>query len=161
MTNNNNQNRPFENKWICITGASRGLGRCFALEFARNGGNLILAARNIELLTQVQNECLSCNVQCLQVIGDLTEDAARLKLEKICLERKIDILVNNAGIVWVKPLQETAPDDIDKLIATNLNIPIKLRNPSKAMNPNGWPVESRPTVTPISANGTQSQIISG
>ena len=42
-----------------------------------------------------------------------------------------------------------------------MSMPIKLRKPSVAMKPNGWPVSSNPPVTPITASGTHSQMISG
>ncbi|MCF7958084.1 MAG: SDR family oxidoreductase [Phycisphaerae bacterium] len=127
MTNkNNNANRFFENAWICVTGASGGMGRCFALEFARHGGNLILGGRDVERLMEVQDACQAYDVECVPVVGDLTDGSAREALEDRCIERQIDILVNNAGIVRVETLESVAPDDIDKLIATNLAVPIKL-----------------------------------
>ena len=42
-----------------------------------------------------------------------------------------------------------------------ISIPIRLRKPSKAMNPNGLPVKSNPAVTPMTASGTLSQITKG
>ena len=48
-----------KNKVVIITGASSGIGKACAFEFARKGARVVLAARNIEKLTKVNDELLS------------------------------------------------------------------------------------------------------
>ena len=42
---------------VVLTGASSGIGRSAAYEFARRGANLVLAARRLEVLREVADEC--------------------------------------------------------------------------------------------------------
>ncbi len=114
------------NRWILITGASSGLGKAMAMEFAAAGAHLILNARNAERLGQVQEQAGQSGVECLTVVGDVTEGAVRDSLVKLGLDKELDILINNAGIVSIEPHEEIAPERIEYLIALNLTAPILL-----------------------------------
>eukprot|EP00105_Crassostrea_gigas_P033055 XP_011456302.1 PREDICTED: uncharacterized protein LOC105348529 [Crassostrea gigas] len=50
-------------KVVIVTGASSGIGAATALEFAKNGAKLVLAARNVERLNEVANQCSSKGLQ--------------------------------------------------------------------------------------------------
>lgn len=56
--NYNSSDKP---QWAVVTGASEGIGRCFALDLARCGFNIVLASRSIEKLEKVQNEISAIN----------------------------------------------------------------------------------------------------
>ncbi len=82
-----------------ITGASSGLGAVFARKLAARGYNLLLAARRIERLEQLQTELerayhVRVEPFCVDLADDLQIDdfAKRLEAEPV-----IDLLVNNAG----------------------------------------------------------------
>uniref|UniRef100_K1S6T9 Uncharacterized protein n=1 Tax=Magallana gigas TaxID=29159 RepID=K1S6T9_MAGGI len=51
------------NKVVIVTGASSGIGAATALEFAKNGAKLVLAARNVERLNEVASQCSSKGLQ--------------------------------------------------------------------------------------------------
>ena len=51
----------FKNKLVLITGASSGIGRAAALQFAKKGANLILVARNKDKLQQTAEELKKFN----------------------------------------------------------------------------------------------------
>ena len=115
-----------QDKWIVITGASKGLGREMARVFAAAGGNLVLTARSGGLLAEVAAEVAALGGECVTVVGDLRETAVLDEVKGICLDKRIDILVNNAGIVDITPLEDVADQRIRDLIEINLLVPIQL-----------------------------------
>ena len=89
----------FKDKVAIITGASSGIGLATANEFAKQGCKLVVAARNIDKLSELEKE-LSSITEILSVKCDVTVEQDCKNLIEKSLERfgKIDILVNNAGI---------------------------------------------------------------
>lgn len=87
-----------QNKVVVITGASSGIGKALAREYASRGFNLVLAARRIELLTEIEKELK--NVEVLSVKTDVTVESECLNLIDLTIKKfgKINILINNAGI---------------------------------------------------------------
>jgi short-subunit dehydrogenase len=86
--------------FVLITGASSGIGRALAYEFARHGYDLVLVSRNLLSLEQVQKDIVdtfSCRVEVFSY--DLSEGGAAKNLYDDVLQRGIviDVLVNNAG----------------------------------------------------------------
>ena len=108
----------FENRVVCITGASRGLGAALARAFHRAGASLVLGARDAARLTEVAQECggaiaLLCDVR-------RAEDVERLV--NTALERfgRLDVMINNAGVAVYSPFLETREVDLDEMLATNV-----------------------------------------
>jgi short-subunit dehydrogenase len=89
-----------KNKLVIVTGASSGIGRACAIEFANNGANLVLAARSAEKLEIIAKEIGLLGVEVLVVPTDVSKQEDCKVLVDKAIERfgKIDILVNNAGI---------------------------------------------------------------
>lgn len=86
---------------VLITGASSGIGLEFARIFAREGFDLILAARNKAKLTQIANELTEkFNISCHLIPIDLGTNGAGAMLYRELTRKRlsVDILVNNAGI---------------------------------------------------------------
>ena len=124
-----------------VTGAGRGIGRAVALELARAGYSLCLAARTRDELEETRSQSGLPHERALIVLVDLaTEDAPDLLIGAAldCYGR-IDVLVNNAG--WAPPrtpLLKMRPIDIDRMLAVNLRAPIALtRLAAAAMTPRG------------------------
>lgn len=93
--------KSLKNKVIVITGASSGIGRALALECASMGGDLSLAARNIDQLEILQNEITArypVRVLCTRTDVSRRDDCEQLIQETVKTYGKIDILINNAGI---------------------------------------------------------------
>lgn len=106
---------------IIITGASSGIGRAAALELARRGANLVLAARRADELERVADECRKAGVRCAVVPTDVSreEECERL-VEKATAELgAIDGLVNNAGFAIFDRLENASSDDIRRMMETN------------------------------------------
>ncbi len=95
-----NKKQYFKDKIFIVTGASSGIGKAIAIEAAKQGANVVLAARNTENLEAVAEVIKGFGQEALAVKTDVSkkEDARNL-IEK-ALEKfgKIDVLVNNAGI---------------------------------------------------------------
>lgn len=89
-----------KDKVIIITGASSGIGEACAYEFAQQGAKLVLAARNIDKLTQVKLHCEAMGAETLLVKCDvsLEGDCQQLIEQTIEQFKTIHVLINNAGI---------------------------------------------------------------
>ena len=105
-----------------VTGASRGLGRHFALTLARAGAQVVLAARGIDRLEAAVEEIEGFGGCAVAIQADVTDGES----VRGCVETAekalgpIDIFVNNAGIAVTKPLLEHAEEDWDSVLDTNL-----------------------------------------
>ena len=106
-----------ENKLVVITGASSGIGKSCAFEFAKNNYNVILVARSEDILKQICAKIKNDRIRVAYKAVDITrEDSCKKMMSEIINEfRKIDILINNAGISE-KVLFETVDLKITKKI---------------------------------------------
>jgi short-subunit dehydrogenase len=104
-------------KNVIVTGASSGIGRATALEMARRGAHLVLAARRAEKLEQVAAECRALGVRATAVVTDVTrpEECARLA-EAAGI---VDVLVNNAGFAIFDAVVEAKLDELRGMMETN------------------------------------------
>jgi short-subunit dehydrogenase len=87
-------------RYALVTGASRGLGRCFARSLAERKHNLVLVARSGAKLETLVHELQTAHgIQALSIPFDLAQPGAgqRLADELAARELEIDLLVNNAG----------------------------------------------------------------
>jgi short-subunit dehydrogenase len=111
----------FSNKIILITGASSGIGRALALQMADTNVHLILAARSINELKLVQNECEKKGAVCICLYIDMASPDTITKFAKIVSDQfnKIDVLINNAGISQRSDAEETALEVDRKIMEVN------------------------------------------
>jgi short-subunit dehydrogenase len=104
-------------KTVVVTGASSGIGRAAAVEFARRGANLVLAARREEMLEDVARECRNLGVDCKKMVTDVTQRSDCEHL--IDAAGSVDVLVNNAGFAIFDPIESARPDDLTSMMQTN------------------------------------------
>ncbi|HUF17265.1 MAG TPA: SDR family oxidoreductase, partial [Thermoanaerobaculia bacterium] len=106
---------------IVITGASSGIGRATALELARRGANLVLAARREPHLAEVADECRRSGVRCAAVPTDVANREACHHLIQRASEElgSVDALVNNAGFAVFDRAEEARPEDLIEMMETN------------------------------------------
>ncbi|MCE5260014.1 MAG: SDR family oxidoreductase [Chloroflexi bacterium] len=90
---------PFKGKSVVITGASSGIGRELALQLARQGARLVLAARRSDRLEALAGECQALGAQALATTTDVTieNECAKLIARAADAFGGIDMLINNAG----------------------------------------------------------------
>lgn len=106
-----------------ITGASRGIGRAVALGFAAEGAHVILVARTVGGLEEVDDEIRKIGGKATLVPLDLTDFDALDRLGATIFERwgKLDILVGNAGTLGVlTPVSHLEVKAWDKIVNTNI-----------------------------------------
>ena len=89
-----------QDKVAIVTGGSQGIGRSISLAFAREGADVVLAARTESALRKVVSEIEAIGRKSLAVVTDLSEPEQSLALVDRTIEEfgKVDVLVNNAGI---------------------------------------------------------------
>lgn len=89
-----------KDKVIIITGASSGIGKATAIQFAKMGSKVVLAARSEDKLLDINRVIEVLNVESLVVVCDVTKenDCEQLILKTITKFETIDVLINNAGI---------------------------------------------------------------
>ncbi len=111
----------FKNKVAVITGASSGIGRGIALEFARRGAHLALAARSENALLELQSEIEGLGSQALALPTDVADPAQAERLIQQVMARwgQLDILVVNAGQYIRAPIENLALPDLEKSMAVN------------------------------------------
>jgi NADP-dependent 3-hydroxy acid dehydrogenase YdfG len=113
-----------KDKWVLITGATSGIGRACAEEFAKQGANLILTGRRAERLEAAQNILKEkYNVKVLTYNFDVRIFGEAVKMANDLNESEIvpNILINNAGLASGKSkIQDGLLSDWDKMIDTNI-----------------------------------------
>ena len=111
----------FKNKVVLITGASSGIGKQTAIEFAKLGSSIILVARRKNKLEQVENELKQFNVNTLVCACDVSKKDQVEELSKIVLQKfnSIDILVNNAGFAIYGSVLDLSIEEIESQMETN------------------------------------------
>jgi short-subunit dehydrogenase len=90
-----------KDKTVIITGASSGIGKSLAYEFARRGANLVLGARQYDVLAEVCDDLQKqYPIKAVAVKCDVSVegDCAHLIQQAMATFDRIDILINNAGI---------------------------------------------------------------
>lgn len=110
------------NKVVVITGASSGIGKAVAIEFARKRAKVVLAARRTEKLKELKNYIVRFNENCIYVRTDVTREGEVINLFDET-ERKfgeLDILINNAGRGLRSEVRDIRFTDWLSVIHTNL-----------------------------------------
>ena len=111
---------------ILITGASRGIGEAAALELARRGARLAIAARGKEDLERVSDEIKAVTGSAAVVIPTDVSKEAEVKAmvaAAVGALGAIDVLVNNAGLGLTGPVVEIDPKDLRYVFEVNVVAP--------------------------------------
>jgi NAD(P)-dependent dehydrogenase (short-subunit alcohol dehydrogenase family) len=106
-----------------VTGASRGIGAAVARRYAAEGAHVVLVARTVGGLEEVDDAIRAAGAGATLVPLDLAEGVKIDELGARLFERfgKLDILVGNAGVVGVlTPLAHMDPPVWDRVMAVNL-----------------------------------------
>jgi NAD(P)-dependent dehydrogenase (short-subunit alcohol dehydrogenase family) len=105
-----------------VTGAGRGIGRAVAAAFAREGAQVVLAARSTRELAAVQREIEEAGGRALSVPTDVRQEPAIAGLvsRALALDGRIDCLVTAAGLAAFGLVADAKTEDWDQLMAVNL-----------------------------------------
>ena len=114
--------RPIKNSVIVITGASSGIGRATALEMAKQGATLLLAARREAPLQELVLECELLGGQALAVPTNVTDEEAVKALARRAVDTfgRLDVWVNNAAVTLFARFEEAPSEVFRQVIETNL-----------------------------------------
>lgn len=110
-------------KVAVITGASRGIGRAIAVEFAKHGAKVVINyAGNKAAAEQVLDVIKSNGGEAILFQADVAKAEAADELIKATVEAfgRVDVLVNNAGITRDNLLMRMKEEDWDAVLTTNL-----------------------------------------
>ncbi len=108
----------FTNKVVVITGSGQGIGRAYALEFAKAGAAVVVADLNEEQAQKVASEVTAA------VKVDVADRASAQAMIDKAIEAfgRVDVLINNAAIfstLKMKPFEEIDGDEWDRVMAVN------------------------------------------
>ena len=111
----------FKNKVVLITGASSGIGKETAIQFAKLGANVVLVARRKDKLVQVETELKKLNVSTLVCQCDVSKKDQVKEMSKTVLEKfgSVDFLINNAGFAIYGYVSDLTIDEIESQMQTN------------------------------------------
>lgn len=111
----------FVDKVVIVTGASSGIGKACAMEFARYGARVVLAARREDKLEETCRQIHDLGGECIYKLTDVKKIDDCKALIDYTIEKfdRIDILINNAGISMRASFEDLDLDVIRQLMDTN------------------------------------------
>lgn len=110
-----------KNKVVIVTGASSGIGKACAIEFAEKGANVVIVARNADRLKDVADSITKIGVEVLAVKCDVSikTDCENLINETLKKFNRIDVLINNAGISMRAIFNDMDLDVLERVMSIN------------------------------------------
>jgi len=129
------------NKTAVITGAGQGIGRSCALQFAREGAQVVIADIQARHGQSVVDEIVASGGEAFFVETDVGQRSDNERMIDACVDRygKLDVLLCNAGVILSRLLPESSDEEIDRLwdinvraliFASRYTIPIMLDQPN-------------------------------
>ena len=109
----------YKNKTILITGASSGIGECFAKNLDKLGANLVLTARSEDKLLNLASTMNNAHV----IAGDLSKKEFSKELYNKIKDKglSIDILINNAGFGYSGKFLDNSMQNYEEMITLNIS----------------------------------------
>jgi NAD(P)-dependent dehydrogenase (short-subunit alcohol dehydrogenase family) len=120
---------PFKNRTVLITGASRGIGKAIALKLAREGANIVIAAKSVEedprlggTIFSAAREVEAAGGKALPVKTDIRfeEEIMALVQQSVAAFGGIDIVINNASAIQLTPTEKTETKRFDLMQSINV-----------------------------------------
>lgn len=126
-----NEEISFENKVIVVTGSGRGLGRAYAMEFARRGAKLVIndfggsrvgEGSSNAPADEAVAEIVASGAEAVANFDDISQEAGGANLIKTAIDAfgRVDVVVNNAGISGGWPLLESTNELFERFWRVHL-----------------------------------------
>lgn len=117
--------RTLQHRVVVITGAAQGLGRAYALRFAREGHKVVALDIKAEALAQVAQEIEAIGGECMHLEVDIGDEASAARAAIAVDERfgRCDVLVNNAAIfttLKMRPFEQIPVDEWSRVLHVNI-----------------------------------------
>ena len=112
----------YRGKVVWITGASAGMGRALALEYAKRGADVAVSARRVDRLAEVVNEIDALGRRGLAVACDVTKDEEVARAVDAVLAKfgRLDVAIANAGFGVVGKVEQLSDGDLRRQFDTNV-----------------------------------------
>src|SRR5210317_1128207 len=108
-------------KHAIVTGGGSGIGKAISIAIAEQGAHVHILDMNTDNATSVVNEITSRGFSAVYKSCDVSDTSQTKEvIESIGSDNGIDILINNAGIAHVGNIEQTLPEDMDRLYAVNI-----------------------------------------
>jgi NAD(P)-dependent dehydrogenase (short-subunit alcohol dehydrogenase family) len=132
-------NKTFSGKVALVTGATSGIGKTAAIEFARAGAKVVLTGRREKEGAQVVAEIEKLGGEAAFVRADVAKDADVKRMVEFTVHKfgRLDIAFNNAGVEWKGPLDQATEAEYRRVFDVNVwgvlnsmrhEIPVMLKN---------------------------------
>jgi len=114
-----------QDKVAIITGASRGLGKAFALRFVEEGAKLLLTTTNMERASETASEIKAKGGEVTFIEADISIESDTKKIADSVMKQygRVDILINNAAIwfgIRMKPWNTWTEEEWDRIFSVNV-----------------------------------------
>ncbi|MBV9989588.1 MAG: NAD(P)-dependent oxidoreductase [Chitinophagaceae bacterium] len=119
----------FKNRTVLITGASRGIGKAIALRLAKEGANIVIAAKSVEedprlggTIFSAAKEVEAAGGQALPVQVDIRHEEQIISAIQQAAEKfgGIDAVINNASAIQLTPTEQTEAKRFDLMQSINV-----------------------------------------
>lgn len=120
---------PFQNRTILITGASRGIGKAMAIRLAKEGANIVIAAKSVDedprlggTIHSAAAEVEAAGGKALAVQVDIRNEEQIQQMVQLAVERfgGIDVVINNASAISLTPTEQTESKRFDLMQSINV-----------------------------------------
>lgn len=105
--------------YALITGASSGIGRCYAIEMAKRGYNIVAVSNQPQQLDEVARQITSdYSVEVVTIAIDLASEGAAKRIFDTCNASgyDVEVLICNAGMLLFSTLTRTSPESLNTII---------------------------------------------
>jgi NAD(P)-dependent dehydrogenase (short-subunit alcohol dehydrogenase family) len=118
--------KPIEQQVVAIVGASSGIGRETALQFAKRGAKLVVSARSASGLNSLVKEIEQFGAEAIAVPADVAVCDRVKNIADITIDRfgRLDTWVHAAATAVISPFEQVTPEEFKRVIDVNLMGPV-------------------------------------
>ena len=123
-SNPTSSSAPGSGEVVLVTGASSGIGRATAVQFAQRGASLVLVSRSEQTLTDAAADCLAAGARAVEVAPAdvLDREALQKAVDRATgTYGRLDVVVHSATVMAYGRLEDLDPDVFERVVDTALH----------------------------------------